>query len=170
MANLDFLKTEGLALKLPRISTADPARDEKLIKFLRDADLVRLGGYPAPSVSYVRALLLLGAGDIESAHRIAQESSTTSGAYVHGMVHRIEDDFDNARYWFFRAGVHPASAEIYRRAAANSQRIAGHPTWDPSAVTDWLQESRTKGVSEELKVVLQIESEVLLEYFGEKVY
>ena len=169
MADLDFLKTEGLVLKLPRISIADPPRDERLIKLLRDADLARLAGYPASSVPYVRALLLLGAGDVESAHRIAQESSTTTGAYVHGMVHRVEDDFDNARYWFFRAGVHPASPEIYRRAAANSQKIASHPTWDPSAVTDWLQESRTEGASQELKVVLRIESEVLLEFLGEKI-
>jgi hypothetical protein len=165
MANLDFLAEQGLVLKLPRISVGEPPRDARLIEFVRAADLAGLGGFSASCVPYARSLLLLAAGDIETAHRIAQESSSPDGAYVHGMIHRIEDDFDNARYWFFRAGVHPASPEIYRRAAANSQRVAGHPTWDPSRVTDWLEESRAKGVSEELRAVLRIESEVLLEHF-----
>jgi hypothetical protein len=168
MANLDFLAEQGLVLKLPRISVGEPPRDERLIEFLRTADLAELGGFSVSCVSYARSLLLLAAGDIETAHRIAQESSSADGAYVHGIIHRIEDDFDNARYWFFRAGVHPASPEIYRRAAANSQRVAGHPTWDASGVTDWLQEARAKGVSEELQTVLRIESEVLLEHFTGK--
>jgi hypothetical protein len=168
MADLDFLKAKGLVLRLPRTSITEPPRDDELIEFLRSADLARLGGYPASEVPYARSLLLLAAGDIETAHRIAQESSSINGAYVHGMIHRIGDDFDNARYWFFRAGVHPASPEIYRRAAANSQRIANHPTWDASRVTDWLEESRAKGVDQELSAVLRIETEVLLEYFGEE--
>jgi hypothetical protein len=168
MANLDFLAAQGLVPKLPRTSIVDPPREDRLIEFLRSADLARLGGFPASYVPYARSLLLLAAGDIEAAHRIAQESSSADGAYVHGMIHRIEDDFDNARYWFFRAGVHPASPEIYRRAAANSQRIAAHPTWDAGAVTDWLEESRAKGISEELRAVLRIETEVLLEHFAGK--
>jgi hypothetical protein len=168
MANLDFLAQEGLVLKLPRTSVGEPPRDDRLIDFLQAVDLVGLGGFPASHVPEARSLLLLAAGDIETAHRIAQESSTVNGAYVHGMIHRIEDDFDNARYWFFRAAVHPASPEIYRRAAANSERIASHPTWDASRVTDWLEESRAKGISEELRAVLRIESEVLLEHCAGK--
>jgi hypothetical protein len=168
MANLNFLTAEGLVLNLPRTSVAEPPRDGKLIDFLQSAAFARLSGFPASQLPYARSLLLLAAGDIESAHRIAQESSSANGAYLHGMVHRIEDDFDNARYWFFRAGVHPASPEIYRRAAANSQKVASHPTWDPTRVTDWLEESRSKGVTEELRAVLRIESEVLLEYFAAK--
>lgn len=165
MADLDFLSAEGLLLKFPRTSVTEPPRDDKLVEFLRSADLARIAGFPPSEVPHARSLLLLAAGDVESAHRIAQESSSINGSYVHGMIHRIEDDFDNARYWFFRAGVHPASPEIYRRAAANSPRVANHPTWDASGVTDWLEESRAKGVSEELRAVLRIESEVLLEYF-----
>jgi hypothetical protein len=168
MADLDFLRAEGLELHLPRTSVTEPPRDENLIKFLHSADLAQLGRFPSSVVPYAGSLLLLAAGDIESAHRIVQESPSIDGAYIHGMVHRVEDDFDNARYWFLRAGVHPASPEIYRRAAANSNAIASHPTWDPGRVTDWLEESRAKGVSQELKTVLQIETEVLLEYLGNK--
>ena len=167
MADLDFLSAEGLLLKLPRTSVAEPPRDERLIEFLRSVDLARRGGFPPSEVQHARSLLLLAAGDVENAHRIAQESSSVNGSYIHGMIHRIEDDFDNARYWFFRTGVHPASPEIYRRAAANSPRIASHPTWDAGRVTDWLEESRANGTSEELRTVLRIETEVLLDYFAE---
>src|ERR1700730_427089 len=136
MADLNFLAAEGLALNIPRTSIGDPPKDDKLIAFLRSADLARLSGFPASHVPYARSLLLLAAGDIEAAHRIAQESSSADGAYVHGMIHRIEDDFDNARYWFFRAGVHPASPEIYRRAAANSQRLAKQSIPEPRRGND----------------------------------
>ncbi len=145
MANLNFLAAEDLALNLPRTSITEPPRDDKLIEFLRSADFARLSGFPVSQVPYARSLLLLAAGDIEAAHRIAQESSSANGVYLHGMIHRIQDDFDNARYWFFRAGVHPASPE-----------------------TDWFEESRSKGISEELRAVLRIESEVLLEHFAGK--
>src|SRR5260370_26284766 len=120
MANLDFLNAEGLVLRLPRTSIAEPPRDDKLIEFLRSADLARLGGFPASTVPYARSLLLLAAGDIETAHRIAQESSSANGVYVHGMIHRIEDDFGNAPYWFFGAGGHPARPESYRRVSPTS--------------------------------------------------
>src|SRR5260370_9194753 len=127
MANLDFLNAEGLVLRLTWDLMGEPPRDDKLIEFLRSADLARLGGFPASTVPYARSLLLLAAGDIETAHRIAQESSSANGVYVHGMIHRIEDDFDNARYWFFRAGVHPASPEIDRRPVTKTRLNADHP-------------------------------------------
>jgi hypothetical protein len=168
MDDLDFLKAEGLEPRLPRTSVTEPLRNEDLIKYLHSGDPAQLGRLPSSAVPYARSLLLLAAGDIESAHRIVQESSSIDGAYIHGMIHRVEDDFDNARYWFLRAGVHPASSEIYRRAAANSQAIASYPTWDAGRVTDWLEESRAKGMSQELKTVLQIETEVLLEYLVNK--
>ena len=145
---------------------SDPVPDQELIAFLRDADLERLGGYSSGAVPFVRSLLLLAAGDLERAHRLVQEASNADGTYIHGMVHRTEDDFDNARYWFRRTAVHPADAEIYRRAAANSRKVASCVTWDPVWLTDWVEAARKSGVDEELRAVLAIESEVLLEHLG----
>jgi hypothetical protein len=166
MAGLGFVSSHGFVLRFPRISASDPAPDQELITFLRNADLEQLGGYKARVVPFVRSLLLLAAGDLERAHILVQEASNADGTYIHGMVHRTEDDFDNARYWFRRTAVHPAAAEIYRQAAANSSKVAGWAQWDPGLVTDWVEASRQGGADEELRAVLAIESEVLLERFA----
>jgi hypothetical protein len=166
MAGLGFVSSNGFVLRFPRISVSDPPPDLELISFLRSADLEQLGGYRSNVVPFVRSLLLLAAGDLERAHILVQEASNANGTYIHGMVHRTEDDFDNARYWFRRTAVHPASAEIYRHAVANSQKVASWATWDPIWMTDWVEASRTTGADEELRTVLAIESEVLLEHLA----
>src|SRR5215469_14688264 len=108
MAGLGFVSSRGFVLKFPRVSMSDPAPDPELITFLRNVDLERLGGYKSGVVPFVRSLLLLAAGDLERAHILVQDASSADGTYVHGIVHRTEDDFDNARYWFRRTAVHPA--------------------------------------------------------------
>ena len=52
----------------------------------------------------VRAVRLLQEGDWETAHPIAQKSSSALGRWAHGIVHLLEGDLDNARYWYDRAG------------------------------------------------------------------
>jgi hypothetical protein len=169
MAGLGFVSSHGFVLRLPRVSVSDPAPDPELISFLRNADLERLGGYNPEVVPFVRSLLLLTAGDLERAHRLVQEASNADGTYIHGIVHRIEGDFDNARYWFRRTAVHPIAPEIYRKAAANSPRVASCTTWDPVWVTDWVEASKQMGADEELRAVLTIEAEVLLEHFASQI-
>ena len=47
---------------------------------------------------------LLEARDWQGAHEIAQESDEPHAAWAHGIVHIIEGDEANARYWYDRAG------------------------------------------------------------------
>ena len=47
---------------------------------------------------------LLGKGDWQRAHAIAQEDESKIGCWLHGIVHLLEGDLDNARYWYRRAG------------------------------------------------------------------
>jgi hypothetical protein len=43
-------------------------------------------------------------GDWEVAHIIAQDIETPTGAWLHALMHLIEGDLGNARYWFVEAG------------------------------------------------------------------
>ena len=50
-----------------------------------------------------RALDLLDRGDWQAAHAIVQNEPSTLAAWLHGIVHTLEGDLDNAQYWYRRA-------------------------------------------------------------------
>jgi hypothetical protein len=51
----------------------------------------------------LEALALLERGDWQQAHAIVQQHETQDAAWLHGIVHVLEGDLDNARYWYGRA-------------------------------------------------------------------
>lgn len=55
-------------------------------------------------MSIAKAATLLESGDWQAAHAIAQEDESRLGCWAHGIVHVLEGDLDNARYWYRRAG------------------------------------------------------------------
>jgi hypothetical protein len=57
----------------------------------------------APDDALARALDLLDRGDWQGAHAIVQNETSTLAAWLHGIVHTLEGDLDNARYWYRRA-------------------------------------------------------------------
>jgi hypothetical protein len=67
---------------------------------------------PAP---LVRALEFLEAGAWSPAHEIVQKESSAVAAWLHGIVHILEGDLDNARGWYRRAG----------RAFPGAEAVAG---------------------------------------------
>ena len=65
----------------------------------------------------VKAVRYLEAGNWEAAHMLVQNDETSLGCWAHGIVHLIEGDLDNAKYWYrcaHRALPHgnTANAEI----------------------------------------------------------
>ena len=72
------------------------------------AELIRRLEASAP----VKAGLLLYIDDIHGAHTISQELETELGSLWHGIVHRREGDFSNARYWFRRCQTLSATLGI----------------------------------------------------------
>ena len=75
------------------------------------------------------AIRHLKQGDWEKAHALVREDGTPAGCWAHGLVHLIEGDIGNARYWYRRAGrpfpAGPdAGAEIEALAAAIKRRRA----------------------------------------------
>lgn len=47
-----------------------------------------------------RALEFLEAGAWQQAHEIVQKETSELAAWLHGIVHTLEGDLDNARYWY----------------------------------------------------------------------
>lgn len=45
----------------------------------------------------------LARGDWQAAHAIVQEMKDPTACWIHAVVHRVEGDLDNARYWYRRA-------------------------------------------------------------------
>ena len=69
------------------------------------------------SESLGQAVELLAAGDWKQAHEIVQKDKSTLSSWIHGIVHILEGDLDNARGWYKRAerafpGAEAAQAEI----------------------------------------------------------
>jgi len=57
---------------------------------------------------------------LDESHRISQDVATTSGSFWHGIMHRREGDFGNAKYWFQRVGEHP----VYEPLSSEARQIA----------------------------------------------
>jgi hypothetical protein len=74
-----------------------------------------------------RAAELLAGGDWEAAHAIVQDDPSALAAWLHGIVHLLEGDPSNARYWYGQAGREfPAANRVHEemeaaRAALRSQ-------------------------------------------------
>lgn len=62
-------------------------------------------------------------GDWEQAHQIAQESDDRIGCWIHAVLHKIEKDEGNSRYWYARAH---RSYDEYADPMAELKAIADH--------------------------------------------
>ena len=56
--------------------------------------------------------LWLVAGDLERSHDLSQNLPCRNGSFWHGIMHRREGDFGNAKYWFRKVGPHPVFDEL----------------------------------------------------------
>lgn len=58
----------------------------------------------APKYDLLRAVELALAGDWDAAHQLVQPyEDDATAAWIHAVLHKIEGDLGNARYWYRRA-------------------------------------------------------------------
>jgi hypothetical protein len=81
-----------------------PGPDFRDVTEFREA-AERGGPPPAGLPAALEVLWRVKAGDWEGGHRIAQDLDTPEGARLHALLHLMEGDTGNARYWYLRAGV-----------------------------------------------------------------
>lgn len=69
-----------------------------------------------------KALEFLEAGAWQKAHEIVQAEESTLAAWLHGIVHTLEGDLDNARYWYRKADRSFPGPEAVQQEIAAARR------------------------------------------------
>ena len=71
-----------------------------------------------------RVVDLLAAGSWQDAHTIVQQDKSELAAWLHGIVHILEGDLDNARGWYKRANRDfPGAAAVQDEIAAARRTV-----------------------------------------------
>lgn len=100
-----------------------------------------------------QAALWLRFDFFEESHSISQDIETASGSYWHGILHRREGDFWNAKYWMRRCANHPAGPQILaatRELVSSSgdrdlmRMFQSVSRWDGSLLVDVVEAASSK--------------------------
>ncbi len=137
------------------------------VQEVRQATDSELAGGQAvgPLFPAVRSGLFYRFDALDDAHRLVQDLPGEVAAYWHGMIHRREADYDNARYWFRRAGALPIFGALHG-AASFSPEMARQFTWEPYLLTHLFEQKRFGGDGDEAELakLQQVEFDHLFDY------
>jgi hypothetical protein len=159
------LRAEGLMRKLfPK-----DISDREVWRRLKEADDTTIAGAPIgvpQAFAVVRGGLLYALDDLHGCHEFFQDTASDLVGYWHGMMHRREADFDNARYWFRRAGSMPFFNTLHRRASEVSTHMTKQLSWDAYLFTGECEQHRfgADSTEGELARLQRAEFDVVFDY------
>jgi hypothetical protein len=123
----------------------------------------------------VQSGLFLWNDDLDGCHKIAQDLPDEFGAYLHGIMHRREPDYSNAKYWFRRVGEPPlfpqlraAALELLRDQKgleAYRKPLESRSSWDPFQIVDWCESAAEEREVSFLRALQAIEIQGLTYYW-----
>ncbi len=94
----------------------------------------------------VRGAMFLYFSALDESHTISQGINSPTGSFLHGVMHRQESDYSNAKYWFRRTGAHelfPTLREDALRLPLKSnllpEAIRQRKQWDPLWLVDQVE-------------------------------
>lgn len=79
---------------------------------------------------------------LDPSHEISQEIQTREGSFWHAIMHRLEGDFWNSKYWYRKVGNHPVFGSL-----------AEGDDWDPEDFVDRCESAQ--GSSGPMAVAIQ---------------
>lgn len=133
----------------------------------------------------VKSVLHLWNESLDLSHELSQDMHTPLGSCLHGIMHRMEGDYSNAKYWFRQAGSLPVHSSLLELAKALSpvgdwerigsvtlrsqlERLVSASAWDSLLFVDAIAHQVTvahDAAAEELLLELQwTELKLLLQY------
>ena len=170
----DLSKSLNAIFNTPSLPSLGPERRADALPLSKlENDLesaVSQSGVSGDHADLVRSAALLWHDHLDASHTLSQDIRSSGGSFLHGIMHRREPDYPNAKYWFNRAGVHDAFPDIFNRAktilTGTSLAHLIKSEWDSFAMVDSVRQARSSSVDYELlQQVQQIEFEVLLKRF-----
>ncbi|MDB4637447.1 hypothetical protein OAK47_00770 [Planctomycetaceae bacterium] len=147
----------SFTLKSP-IPISNSSSSGQLLSVLKNLPENMLVSNSSESVTEILAGLLLIHDFLDASHEYSQSIEgmgvDRNGDYWHGIMHRREPDFGNAKYWFRRVGDHPCFVKLAETAHQLVERYKDkelHETvqmltasgWDSIVAVDFFQKAHS---------------------------
>ena len=136
---------------LPALGPEKRASAKSIAALGQAVDALGLG---SSTSNLARSAALLWHDHLDASHDVSQDLLSADGSFLHGIMHRREPDYPNAKYWFRRAGDHPCYPGLAGQVAAYlgvtgnealAKRLVPGGQWDPFAFVDAVESAMHNG-------------------------
>lgn len=87
---------------------------------------------------------------LDESHTLSQSIPSSEGSYLHGIMHRREGDYSNAKYWFRRSGDLPFFGSLAKQIQDDSLILPNLKLelqdFDPIRLTDLVSSAKNREI------------------------